>query len=348
MRLPQASHTALLLCVAAVTLAGCSGAESGPGSVDRSTGDAGGVRGSGTAAPSGAADSRLSELTFAGGSSTGASDVRRTTDRMRARAKALGLTDVRIEAQEGTVTVTGPSADEKRLMELGVPGRLGFRPVLAEETPGATQPPQPTPSADPAQGRAVTEGLRPRAAGSASASAGTASAPAEGSAQDAALQRRFAALDCSQRNRPASERDAPAQDSVVACASDGDAASPRAKYALGPTAVDGSHVSSAKAVRDPQTGNWIVRLDFDSVGTRQFSALTGSLYVNTVPRNELAIVLDGTVISAPSVGRRLDGGTADISGSFTRDSAEQLAATLGSGALPAALTLTGVTRLPHG
>ncbi|MFE9876888.1 hypothetical protein [Streptomyces sp. NPDC005784] len=344
MRLPRAPHTALLLCVAATTLTGCSGA--GSGSLDRSSGAPGSVRSSSTA-PSVAADSRQSVVTFTGASSSRAADLRRTTDRMRARARSLGLTDVRVETHDRAITITGPSVDEKRLMELGVSGRLGFRPVLAEETPGAPQAPQPSPSAssDPAQGRAVTEGLRPRAAGSASASA--VPAPAEGGAQDAALQQRFAALDCTRRKRPETERDAPAQDPVVACGADGSASSPRAKYLLGPTAVDGSHVASAKALRDQQIGNWTVRLDFDSVGARQFSALTGDLSINTAPQNQFAIVLDGAVISAPSVSRRLGGGTADISGSFTRESAEQLAATLGSGALPAPVALTSVTRLPH-
>ncbi|MFD5638084.1 hypothetical protein ACFWJM_28595 [Streptomyces sp. NPDC127077] len=109
--------------------------------------------------------------------------------------------------------------------------------------------------------------------------------------------------------------------------------------------MDGAHVSSTKAVRDPRTGTWRARLDFDSVGGRQFSGMTGSLATNAAPRNQMAVVLDGSVISAPSVGRRLDGGTADIYGSFTRESAEQLAATLGSGALPTPLTVMSVTSL---
>jgi hypothetical protein len=120
---------------------------------------------------------------------------------------------------------------------------------------------------------------------------------------DAALQRRFAALDCALRQRPATERDAPAQDAVAACGADGSASSPPAEYLLGPTAVEGARVSSARAVRDQQAGGRRVRLG---------------------------------------------GGTADISGRFTRESAWQLVVTLGPGALPAPLTVAGVTRLPHG
>ncbi|MET8860261.1 protein translocase subunit SecD, partial [Streptomyces sp. NPDC004579] len=168
---------------------------------------------------------------------------------------------------------------------------------------------------------------------------------AEGNAPDAALQARYAALGCSTQERIATRREAPADDAVVACGTTGDGSAARAKFILGPTAVEGVHVTSAVAVRDKRVPGWIVRLDFDSVGGRQFSGMTGSLATNAAPRNQMAVVLDGSVISAPSVGRRLDGGTADIYGSFTRESAEQLAATLGSGALPTPLTVMSVTSL---
>ncbi|MFF3887748.1 hypothetical protein [Streptomyces sp. NPDC001914] len=346
MPLPRAPRRALLVCAVAAALAGCS--VTGSGSAKKPPGTSGSVR-SGTAPASVAADAGRSVVDFAGTAPLGADALRRTVDRMRARAGALGLTDVSVEARDGGITVTGRTADEKRLTELGTSGRLGFRPVLAEEPVGATPTSTPTPSASsaPTRGRAVTDGLRPRTAGSASASASAVPAPAEGSAPDAALQARFAALDCTARERPAAEREAAAGDSVVACGSDGGGSGSRARFILGPTAVDGAHVSSAKAVNDRQTGRWVVQLDFDSVGARQFSELTGSLSTRMSPQNQMAIVLDGAVISAPSVNQRLDGGTTEISGSFTRESAEQLAVTLGSGALPAPVTVSGVTRLPH-
>jgi preprotein translocase subunit SecD len=288
-------------------------------------------------------------VTFAGSSPLGPEATRRTADRIRARVKALGLRDARVEEGDGTVTVTGPTADEKRLTGLGDSGRIGFRPVLALEPLGTSPTPasRPSPSADPARQRAVTEGLRPRTAGS--PSAGTATGTDEEGAADAALRQRFSVLDCSKGQRPATEAQAAnrPRDSVVACGAGGDG-SPPVKYALGPTAVDGTRVASAEAVHDEQTGNWAVSLDFDSLGARQFSAVTADLSTRQSPENQFAIVLDGAVISAPSVGQALTGGTAEISGSFTRTSAEELAANLGSGALPKPLTVTGVTRLPHG
>ncbi|MGW1065958.1 SecDF P1 head subdomain-containing protein [Streptomyces aureus] len=337
MRLSRAPHRALLLCAAATVLAACSAS----GSADRSAG----APGAGGASSTVTTDPRRSVVTFTGETALGAEAVRRTADRMRARVKALGLKDVRVEGRGGEITVTGRSADVKALMELGVSGRISFRPVLAEEAVGVTRTPPPSPSADPPSGRAVTEGLRPHTDGSPSASAGP--AQTEGGAQSAALQARFAALNCSANERAELGRRATAGDSVLACGTDGGGSGSRAKFVLGPTAVDGVHLSSARAVHDRQAGGWIVRLGFDSVGARQFSALTQGLSVNAPPQNQMAIVLDGGVISAPSVHQRLEGGTADIYGGYDRRTAEQLAVTVGTGPLPARVQIASVTQLPH-
>ncbi|NUR40544.1 MAG: hypothetical protein HOV73_10705, partial [Streptomyces sp.] len=66
------------------------------------------------------------------------------------------------------------------------------------------------------------------------------------------------------------------------------------------------------------------------------------------PANQFAIVLDGTVLSAPSVAQAITGGEAEIYGSFTEASARELAADLRTGALPARLSEQSVTRLPPG
>jgi len=58
----------------------------------------------------------------------------------------------------------------------------------------------------------------------------------------------------------------------------------------------------------------------------------------------LAIILDGTVYSAPRIKDRISGGDAQISGSFTLDEAKDLAIVLRAGALPAPLkTLQNLT-----
>ncbi|WP_406707671.1 SecDF P1 head subdomain-containing protein, partial [Streptomyces griseiscabiei] len=83
-----------------------------------------------------------------------------------------------------------------------------------------------------------------------------------------------------------------------------------------------------------------------SAGAAKFTEVTGRLAQQASPQNQFAIVLDGTVISAPYVASAITGGEAQISGSFTRSEAEELAANLDTGALPVRLTVSSVTTLP--
>ncbi len=95
-----------------------------------------------------------------------------------------------------------------------------------------------------------------------------------------------------------------------------------------------------KATADVQQGstslssNIIVRLQFDEEGTKLFSEMT-SANLN----KQIAIVLDGQVISAPTVQSAITDGEAIISGSFTAEEAKQLATRLNSGALPVPISL---------
>jgi preprotein translocase subunit SecD len=133
---------------------------------------------------------------------------------------------------------------------------------------------------------------------------------------------------------------------VVACAVSRMPGQPAAKYLLGPAILSGSEVASAKATYDTANGaGWTVLLDFTSAGAKKFADATGQLAQNQTPQNEFAIVVDGAVVSAPSVAQELTGGTAQISGSFTEKEARNLAAKLNSGALPVTLTFTNSTRI---
>ncbi|WP_405740574.1 preprotein translocase subunit SecD [Streptomyces sp. NBC_00028] len=120
-------------------------------------------------------------------------------------------------------------------------------------------------------------------------------------------------------------------------------------YALDTVAVPGTDVADAEAVADEQTGQgWLVRLRFTAAGAKKFTDVTGRLAQQQSPANQFAIVLDGTVLSAPSVSQAITGGEAEIYGSFTEASARELAADLRTGALPARLSEQSVTRLPPG
>ncbi len=100
-------------------------------------------------------------------------------------------------------------------------------------------------------------------------------------------------------------------------------------------AVEGTGVKDADAVFDTQGGKgWIVQLKFNSSGAKKFADVTGQLATKPAPQNQFAIVLDGEVVSDPSVSTSIGGGQAEISGGFTQQSATDLANVLSFGALP--------------
>lgn len=85
----------------------------------------------------------------------------------------------------------------------------------------------------------------------------------------------------------------------------------------------------------------VVNLRFDARGARAFAEVTGNYApggrLNPNPNNfrQLAIVLDGTLYSAPTIREPIRGGRAEISGSFSRAEANSLANVLRAGSLPA-------------
>lgn len=118
-------------------------------------------------------------------------------------------------------------------------------------------------------------------------------------------------------------------------------------YRLEPVALPGTDVADAEAAIDEERGTgWYVKLEFTSTGAKRFADITGRLAQQPSPANQFAIVLDGTVLSAPYVASAITGGEAEISGTFTRREAEELAAQLTTGALPVRLKVSSVTRLP--
>jgi preprotein translocase subunit SecD len=96
----------------------------------------------------------------------------------------------------------------------------------------------------------------------------------------------------------------------------------------GETLLTGAHLLNAKETFD-QFGRPIITIEFDKTGATEFSKATSS-NVGKV----LAITLDDKEISAPVVQEPILDGQARITGSFTVDSAKQLALLLRSGSLP--------------
>ena len=98
--------------------------------------------------------------------------------------------------------------------------------------------------------------------------------------------------------------------------------------------LDGSHLQNASTGNDSRTGQWVVNFKFDTTGAKRFSEITSSNV-----GKPFAIVLDGKVISAPVIREPITGGQGQISGSFTAQSASDLAVLLRAGALPTKLTV---------
>jgi preprotein translocase subunit SecD len=98
--------------------------------------------------------------------------------------------------------------------------------------------------------------------------------------------------------------------------------------------VSGEELTDAQPGFDQRTGEPIVSFKFNTSGARKFAQVTqenvGRLF---------AIVLDDEVISAPVIREPILGGSGQISGSFTVESANNLAILLRAGALPAKLTV---------
>ncbi|MEN6349049.1 MAG: protein translocase subunit SecD [Syntrophomonas sp.] len=97
----------------------------------------------------------------------------------------------------------------------------------------------------------------------------------------------------------------------------------------GKVLVTGKNLKDAQARVVSGTEGAEVNIEFDKTGTQLFADATAANV-----GKPLAIVIDGKVISAPTVKEPIPDGSASISGNFTAKEAENLAVLLRSGALP--------------
>jgi preprotein translocase subunit SecD len=222
---------------------------------------------------------------------------------IRQRVNSLGVAESEVAAQgSGTnrqIVISVPGDTGRRVVELvGQTAELRFRQVLATAAS--------TGAADPA------------------------ATPATGVSPE--VNAKFAALDCTKaENLQGSGADAPT-DTIVACDRAG-----LTKYILAPAEVLGRQISKASAGLDAQSGSaWNVSLTFNGEGTKAFGAITARVTSLASPLNQVAIVLDGLVVSAPRINEAIPSGSAQITGSFTQLEAQDLANVLKYGALPLA------------
>ncbi len=276
---------------------------------------------------------------------------------IRQRVNSLGVAESEVVAQgSGTnrqILISVPGESGERVVELvGQTAELRFRQVLA--TGGAVEAPAPAPAASTTATPAATPSgsssklsksapyfadpapiVTPKATAPAPAPASTPESDAQSQAVAAAgeiLSQQFAALDCtkeeSTRGGGGDSPDLP----LVTCDRDGSA-----RYVLGPAEVLGTQVKNASAAIDQEgSGGWFVSLDFNKEGSGKFSAVTQRVTSLAAPQNQVAIVLDGLVVSAPRIISAITGGSAQITGDFTQQEASDLANVLKYGSLPLA------------
>ncbi len=100
------------------------------------------------------------------------------------------------------------------------------------------------------------------------------------------------------------------------------------------TGLTGRYLKNASVQFDQSTGQPFVALDFDADGAKLFADITKANVGKT-----LAIFLDGSPISTPTIQQEITGGQAVINGSFTPTQAKALADSLSYGALPVPIHL---------
>jgi preprotein translocase subunit SecD len=98
--------------------------------------------------------------------------------------------------------------------------------------------------------------------------------------------------------------------------------------------VSGDQLTDARQGFDSQTGAPNIEIKFNTAGARRFGRATQENV-----GKPFAIILDDKVLSAPNINEPILGGNAQISGSFTVQSAHDLAVSLASGKLPVKLNV---------
>lgn len=245
-----------------------------------------------------------------------------TIIRQRVDASGVGEADVTTQGGNQIVVQIPGQADEETRNRIEASAQLQLRAVLLAGAPATTfvgedgkETPYPTP--DP------TLAATPSAA------------PTNGSDPNwitPALQAEYYAYDCADpANDPAN---APADEPLITCEADGSV-----KYILGPVELDGSSIDDASFGMQQNNGLWAVNLRFDDEGTKIFGEISQRLYGANPPLNQFAFVLDGYVLSAPSMNAVILGGDPSITGNFTQESAKVLADQLKYGALPLSFTV---------
>ncbi|MFC7765164.1 preprotein translocase subunit SecD [Leucobacter soli] len=153
-----------------------------------------------------------------------------------------------------------------------------------------------------------------------------------------ALVEEFNAFECTPEST-AGLSEAPGDRPLITCEND-----LPIKYILGPVELSGDVIEDATAQLETTstgatTGQWAVQMKMNDEGTQTFGEISQRMYGAQSPLDQFAFVLDGQVLSAPTMNAQILNGRPSITGNFTQDSAEALADQLKFGALPIGFTV---------
>ena len=237
---------------------------------------------------------------------------------IRQRVDGTGVSEAEITTQSGrNVVVSMPGTPDTKTRELiQASANMEFRPVITGAPWVATPEAQRTKDADIPAPTAAPKNA----------------SDTNWITKD--LFKKFEAYDCptelANPDRPVNDPAKPA----IACDP-----GTQYKYIVGPVEVPGTDISNASfgMASNSQgfsTGQWAVNLEFNSDGATKFRQVTERLVPAQGFQNQFAILLDGTVLSAPTANAVIADGRAQITGNFTEESARALADQLKYGALP--------------
>ena len=299
-----------------------------------------------------------------GGVSAESLEQARTIIQQRVDSIGVGESEV-ATVGNNQITVSVPNVAPAQLQEMvGTTAQLYFRPVYATAavttTPTATPTPttDPSASAEPAASASVeptsgttasaaatpTESVNRRPAAGLPTAAPTPRPTTAGTplTTDEALawtptardQADFEAFQCGDEFP-----DVPDQP-LITCNREG-----TTKFLLYPAVINGDMLTGANAGVPQNQLSWIVQLQLNDEGGKIFEQVTGALAQKSDPQNTFAIVLDSKVVTYPRLTTAISGGRAEISGSFTQQSATDLANVLKYGSLPLAFDLSEVSNV---
>ena len=255
-----------------------------------------------------------------GGAEITQEQLNQAVEIIRQRVDGSGVSEAEITTQSGrnvVVSLPGvPSAETRELIQASA--AMEFRPVITYGAGAAAETPVPddqlpTPTGEPTNA-SDDNWVTPE------------------------LYREFESTNClDPATLEASVESAPADQPMVACEP-----STGLKYILGPVEVPGTNIADAtfglsQSSQGASINEWGVNIEFDGEGAKTFREVTERLFAFPAgdPHNQFAIVLDGQVISAPSINNGvITDGNARITGQFTQESAKALSQQLKYGALP--------------